>query len=172
MIDNRKYSIVHIIKICFLVVGWWWIILNLKRKESQHGTVSRACSWLNSSSSSSIWLLLRYGRDGNPVVERNNYRHDALIYSPYCIVCYVRQKAFVFPAAWITDLGIYVHDAQVPIPPEGKMERGGRGNSLGRRDASRRCWTWQQSAGCWTLAKKRRKREKATSLYLASLFIS
>lgn len=127
MIDNRKYSIVHIIKICFLVVGWWWIILNLKRKESQHGTVSRACSWLNSSSSSSIWLLLRYGRDGNPVVERNNYRHDALIYSPYCIVCYVRQKAFVFPAAWITDLGIYVHDAQVPIPPEGKMERGGGG---------------------------------------------
>lgn len=127
MIDNRKYSIVHIIKICFLVVGWWWIILNLKRKESQHGTVSRACSWLNSSSSSSIWLLWRYGRDGNPVVERNNYRHDALVYSPYCIVCYVRQKAFVFPAAWITDLGIYMYTTRkFPSPPKEKW-RGGEG---------------------------------------------
>ncbi len=157
MIDNRKYSIVHIIKICFLV-GWWY--KSEKKRVSARNREQRACSWLNSSSSS-IWLLWRYGRDGNPVVERNNYRHDALIYSPYCIVCYVRQKAFVFPAAWITDLGIYMYTARkFPSPPKEKW-RGG--NSLGRRDASRRCWTWQQSAGCWTLAKKRRKREKATT---------
>jgi hypothetical protein len=62
------------------------------------------------------------------VVERNNYRHDALVYSPYCIVCYVRQKAFVFPAAWITDLGIYMYTTRkFPSPPKEKWRGGGGG---------------------------------------------